>query len=67
MIPSLISLALTPVSAFAGGDGGRRESEAISAAASQVRFIRVFLIIVFLPSRVWSISINLIGYWLVTN
>ena len=60
MIPSLISLALTPVYAFAGSAVARREPEAITAAASQVRFIRVFLIIVFLPSRVWLGAINLL-------
>jgi hypothetical protein len=52
VIPSLISVLVTPVSAYAGSDVANKLPTASTVAASQVPFARVFLIIVFLPSRV---------------
>jgi hypothetical protein len=48
----LISLPVTPVSAYAGSDVANKLPTASTVAASQVPFARVFLIIIFLPSRV---------------
>jgi hypothetical protein len=48
----LIELEVTPVSALAGSAVARRLPAASTAATNQVRFLRVFPIIFFLPSRV---------------
>ena len=54
VMPSLISELDTPVEfAFAGTDVANKLPAASTAAANQVRFLRFFPIIIFLPSRVW--------------
>ena len=60
VIPSFISLLLTPASAWAGSAVAMRLPAASTVAASQVLFLRVFPIIVFLPSRVVLLDVNLL-------